>query len=82
MTVGELRDRIKYIINEMGSGAYPVLGFIILFTFFLVDFTILLWPGSGYCLLAAAVFFYVVNRTRKWAEPKIIEGTIKIEETE
>ncbi len=69
MTVGELRRLIKHAINDMGNAIYPVLVFLIVTTAMLVQFTVLLWPYSGYTWGVAVVFFYVVGRVRKWAEP-------------
>ncbi len=78
MTVGEIRRLIKHAINDMGKGIYAVLVFLIVISIMMVQFTILLWPYSGYTWCAAAVFFYVVNRVRKWAEPEDTksEGTL------
>lgn len=52
----------------MGWAIYPVTAFLIVISIMLVEFTILLWPYSGYVWGVTCVFFYVVNRVRKWAE--------------
>lgn len=61
----------------MGNAIYPVLVFLIGMAIMLVEFTVLLWPYSGYIWGVAFVFFYVVGRLRKWAETdEKKEGTL------
>lgn len=77
MTIGELRGRVKNSINFMGNAIYPVVMFLVVMSLMLVQFTILLWPYSGYMLIVACAFFYVVGRVRKWAETdENNEGTL------